>query len=606
MARNRYYEDEKVTYKFSAKSVKKTLKYCIPYKKVLLSMSVLMVIMSFVSLLPPMINTYIVDYVLSKKGALGIDWFTLALLLVGAYALVVISTTVFSYFRTLYMTRTGHAIVHDMRYAAFTQLQKLAFDYYDSRPSGKILVRVTAYLDELAAVFSNSVIMLLVDVFKIAIILLWLFVIDYRLASIILAATVPMTLCLVLINGTLSRRRRRYRNKRSNRTAYIAENIQGNNVTKVFNRVQKNTQIQKELNTEVTKKWQSVTYINELHYPIMDAFFYIGLGVVYVVVIYMATHGMGLGSLTIGKLIGFISYMGLLSTPLNDMANILQQITMATSNLESVFEVIETQPTVTDAEDASELPPIEGNVTFDKVCFSYEPGHPILENVSFDIPRGKMIALVGPTGVGKSTIVSLLSRFYDLDSGTVSIDGHDISKVTLHSLRTQVGVMMQDSFIFSGTIMDNIRYARPDATDEECIAAAKLVSADEFISKLPDGYYTKTLEQGSKLSTGERQLISFARVVLTDPKILILDEATSSIDTHTEEAIKRALDIILQGRTSFVIAHRLSTIKKADCIFYVANRTIAEAGTHAQLMEKKGLYYKLVKSNSDASDKEEQ
>ncbi len=604
MARNRYYEDEKVTYKFSAKSVKKTLKYCIPYKKVLLSMSVLMVIMSFVSLLPPMINTYIVDYVLSKKGALGIDWFTLALLLVGAYALVVISTTVFSYFRTLYMTRTGHAIVHDMRYAAFTQLQKLAFDYYDSRPSGKILVRVTAYLDELAAVFSNSVIMLLVDVFKIAIILLWLFVIDYRLASIILAATVPMTLCLVLINGTLSRRRRRYRNKRSNRTAYIAENIQGNNVTKVFNRVQKNTQIQKELNTEVTKKWQSVTYINELHYPIMDAFFYIGLGVVYVVVIYMATHGMGLGSLTIGKLIGFISYMGLLSTPLNDMANILQQITMATSNLESVFEVIETQPTVTDAEDASELPPIEGNVTFDKVCFSYEPGHPILENVSFDIPRGKMIALVGPTGAGKSTIVSLLSRFYDLDSGTVSIDGHDISKVTLHSLRTQVGVMMQDSFIFSGTIMDNIRYARPDATDEECIAAAKLVSADEFISKLPDGYYTKTLEQGSKLSTGERQLISFARVVLTDPKILILDEATSSIDTHTEEAIKRALDIILQGRTSFVIAHRLSTIKKADCIFYVANRTIAEAGTHAQLMEKKGLYYKLVKSNSDASDKE--
>lgn len=606
MARNRYYEDEKVTYKFSAKSVKKTLKYCIPYKKILLSMSVLMVIMSFVSLLPPMINTYIVDYVLSQKGALGIDWFTLALLLVGAYALVVISTTVFSYFRTLYMTRTGHAIVHDMRYAAFTQLQKLAFDYYDSRPSGKILVRVTAYLDELAAVFSNSVIMLLVDVFKIAIILLWLFVIDYRLASIILAATVPMTLCLVLINGTLSRRRRRYRNKRSNRTAYIAENIQGNNVTKVFNRVQKNTQIEKELNTEVTDKWQSVTYINELHYPIMDAFFYIGLGVVYVVVIYMATHGMGLGSLTIGKLIGFISYMGLLSTPLNDMANILQQITMATSNLESVFEVIETQPTVTDAEDASELPPIEGNVTFDKVCFSYEPGHPILENVSFDIPRGKMIALVGPTGAGKSTIVSLLSRFYDLDSGTVSIDGHDISKVTLHSLRTQVGVMMQDSFIFSGTIMDNIRYARPDATDEECIAAAKLVSADEFISKLPDGYYTKTLEQGSKLSTGERQLISFARVVLTDPKILILDEATSSIDTHTEEAIKRALDIILQGRTSFVIAHRLSTIKKADCIFYVANRTIAEAGTHAQLMEKKGLYYKLVKSNSDASDKEEQ
>jgi hypothetical protein len=603
MARNRYYEDEKTSYKFNASSVKKALKYCIPYKKILISMSVLMLVMSFVSLLPPMINTYIVDYVLSKKGLFGLDWLTLALILVGAYALAVISTTIFSYFRTLYMTKTGHAIVHDMRYAAFNQLQKLAFDYYDSRPGGKILVRVTAYLDELAGVFSNSIIMLLVDFFKIIIIMLWLFVIDYRLAGIIVAAVVPMAVCVMLIKTTLSRRRRAFRNKRSNRTAYIAENIQGNSVTKAFNRVEKNTGIQSGLNMEVTKKWEKVTHINELHFPIMDGFFYVGLGIVYVVVIYMATSGsMGMGGLTIGKLIGFISYMGMLSAPLNDMANILQQITMATSNLESVFEVIDTQPTVTDADGATELPEIEGNVSFEHVYFSYEPGHPILTDVTFDIPKGKMIALVGPTGAGKSTIVSLLSRFYDLDSGRITIDGHDISQVTLHSLRSQVGVMMQDSFIFSGTIIDNIRYARPDATDEECIAAAKLVSADEFISKLPDGYYTKTLEQGSKLSTGERQLISFARVVLTDPKILILDEATSSIDTHTEEMIKQALDVILEGRTSFVIAHRLSTIRKADCIFYVADRTVAEAGTHEQLMEKKGLYYKLVKSNCDADD----
>ena len=603
MARNRYYEDEKTNYKFNSSSIKKALKYCIPYKKILISMSALMLVMSFVSLLPPMINTYIVDYVLSKKGLFGLDWLTLALILVGAYALAVISTTVFSYFRTLYMTKTGHAIVHDMRYAAFNQLQKLAFDYYDSRPGGKILVRVTAYLDELAGVFSNSIIMLLVDFFKIIIIMLWLFVIDYRLAGIIVAAVVPMAVCVMLIKTTLSRRRRAFRNKRSNRTAYLAENIQGNTVTKAFNRVEKNTGIQSGLNMEVTKKWEKVTHVNELHFPIMDGFFYIGLGIVYVVVIYMATSGaMGMGGLTIGKLIGFISYMGMLSAPLNDMANILQQITMATSNLESVFEVIDTQPTVTDADGAAELPEIEGNVSFEHVHFSYEPGHPILSDVTFDIPKGKMIALVGPTGAGKSTIVSLLSRFYDLDSGKITIDGHDISQVTLHSLRSQVGVMMQDSFIFSGTIIDNIRYARPDASDEECIAAAKLVSADEFISKLPDGYYTKTLEQGSKLSTGERQLISFARVVLTDPKILILDEATSSIDTHTEEMIKQALDVILEGRTSFVIAHRLSTIRKADCIFYVADRTVAEAGTHEQLMEKKGLYYKLVKSNRDADE----
>lgn len=602
MARNRYYEDEKTVYKFSGKSVKKALKFCVPYRKIIITMTVMMLVMSFVSLLPTMINSYIVDYVIGKKGAFGLDWLTLAAVLVGAYALAVIGNAVFSYFRTLYMTKAGHAIVRDMRYSAFTRLQKLAFDYYDSRPSGKILVRVTSYLDELAGVFSNSVMMLVVDFAKIIIIAAWLFIIDYRLATIVLVVTVPMAGCILLIRKTLSRRRRAYRNKRSNRTAYIAENIQGNTVTKLFNRVDKNVGIEKGLNAEVLGRWNSITHVNELHFPIMEGFSYIGLGLVYAVVIYMVTSGLGLGTLTMGKLISFISYMGMLSFPLNDMANILQQITMATSNLESVFEVIETEPTVCDKEGAEELPPIEGDVSFRDVTFGYEPSHPVLDHVSFDVPKGKTVALVGPTGAGKTTVVSLISRFYDVGAGTITIDGHDISRVTLYSLRRQVGVMMQDSFIFSGTIIDNIRYARPEATDEQCIAAAKLVSADEFIRKLPDGYYTKTSEQGGGLSTGERQLISFARVVLTDPKILILDEATSSIDTHTEESIRKALDVILAGRTSFVIAHRLSTIRKADCIFYIADKGIAEAGTHAELMEKKGKYYALVHSNRDISD----
>ncbi len=602
MARNRYYEDEKTVYKFSGKSVKKALKFCVPYRKIIITMTVMMLVMSFVSLLPTMINSYIVDYVIGKKGAFGLDWLTLAAVLVGAYALAVIGNAVFSYFRTLYMTKAGHAIVRDMRYSAFTRLQKLAFDYYDSRPSGKILVRVTSYLDELAGVFSNSVMMLVVDFAKIIIIAAWLFIIDYRLATIVLVVTVPMAVCILLIRKTLSRRRRAYRNKRSNRTAYIAENIQGNTITKLFNRVDKNVGIEKGLNAEVLGRWNSITHVNELHFPIMEGFSYIGLGLVYAVVIYMVTSGLGLGTLTMGKLISFISYMGMLSFPLNDMANILQQITMATSNLESVFEVIETEPTVCDKEGAEELPPIEGDVSFRDVTFGYEPSHPVLDHVSFDVPKGKTVALVGPTGAGKTTVVSLISRFYDVGAGTITIDGHDISRVTLYSLRRQVGVMMQDSFIFSGTIIDNIRYARPEATDEQCIAAAKLVSADEFIRKLPDGYYTKTSEQGGGLSTGERQLISFARVVLTDPKILILDEATSSIDTHTEESIRKALDVILAGRTSFVIAHRLSTIRKADCIFYIADKGIAEAGTHAELMEKKGKYYALVHSNRDISD----
>ena len=598
MARNRYYEDEKQTYKFNKSSLKKAIKYAIPYKKTLIVVGVLMVIFSFVSLLPTLINTYIIDYVLSKTGIYGIDYLTLAVILVAGYALAVISTAVFNYFRTLYMSKVGYSMVHDMRYVTFERLQKLAFDYYDSRPAGKILVRVTNYLDELADVLSHSVMLLLVDTLKIIVIIAMLFVIDYRLAAIISVTIIPLFIVLMLLRKVLTKRRREFRDKRSNRTAYVAESIQGNNVTKVFNNIEKSRKAHTALNTEALGKWRRFINVNELFFPLMDIFFYAGLCVVYVIVVFTTLNGNGFDGLTIGKLIGFISYMSIISGPLNEIAAVLQQVSMATANLESVFEVMETEPTVKDDENATELPQIEGDVSFKNVYFEYEENHPILANVSFDVPKGKMIALVGPTGSGKTTIVSLLSRFYNLSSGTITIDGTDISKVTLHSLRKQVGVMMQDSFIFSGTIIENIRYARPDATDEECIEAAKTVCAHNFISRLPDGYYTETIEQGKRLSKGERQLISFARVMLTDPKILILDEATSSIDTRTEDMIRQALDVVLEGRTSFVIAHRLSTVRKADCIFYIADKGIAEAGTHEQLMKKKGKYYELVNAHS--------
>lgn len=592
--RNRYSDDEQIKYKLNRHSLKKVLWFTKPYKRTMISMSIMMLVMSFIALLPPMLNTFILDYVITKKGAAGLNHTQLAVLIVVLIAVAVFSDTIFTYFRTMFMTKTGHSIVHDMRHKAFCRLQKLSFDYYDSRPAGKILARMTSYLDELADVFANSFVLLIVNILRILIILVWLFVIDYRLASIILIAVVPMGVVIMILRTVLTKRFRAFRNKRSNRTAFIAENIQGHNVVKAFNRVKKNTDIQNELNNDVDKAWGRAILVNELYMPVMDGFFYIGLAVVYIVVIAMATGAMGMGGLTVGLVIGFISYMGMISGPLNQITGIFQQISRATSNLESVFEIIETEPSVLDEPDAYALPEIKGEVEFKNVTFSYDDKHIILEDVGFVVPAGKTIALVGPTGAGKTTVVSLISRFYNLNEGQILIDGHDIAKVSLHSLRTQVGVMMQDSFIFSGTIIDNIRYGRPEATDEECIAAARKVHADSFIEKLPDGYYTKTIEQGAKLSTGERQLISFARVVLTDPKILILDEATASIDTKTEALIKEALDIILKGRTSFVIAHRLSTIQKSDCIMYIANRGIAEAGTHQQLMDKQGLYYRLV------------
>ena len=599
MARNRYYEDEK-TKKLSKSQLRHALKFVIPYRKLLSVLFVLMILITFISMLPPMINGLIVDNVIPKKTVLGMDYKTTSVVLIAAYVLAVVTDTVFSYFRQFYMTKVGHSIVHDIRYATYEHLQKLAFDFYDSRPNGKILVRVTSYLDELANVFSSSIIMLILDAVKVIAILIWMCVIGSWLTLIMLAAVIPMLVLVNLIRRSLEKRRRAYREKRSNRIAYIAENIQGSSVTNAFNRNERNIEIYDGLNKEERKKWCAVTHVNELHFPTMSGFFYIGIIAVYAVVVYMAVNKLGLGGLTPGSVISFISYAGMLSAPLNEIATYLQEISSAVSNLESVMDILEVEPTVVDDENAQTLPPVQGDVKFENVYFSYENAHIILENINFEVPKGKMVALVGPTGSGKTTIVSLLSRFYNVDSGTIYVDGHDISKVTLYSLRKQIGVMMQDSFIFSGTIIDNIRYGKPDATDEQCIEAAKQVGADAFISKLPDGYYTKTIEQGSRLSTGERQLISFARVLLTDPKILILDEATASIDTETENLIKDALNVILDGRTSFVIAHRLSTIEKADCIFYIANHTIAEAGTHAQLMAKKGYYYELV--NHDAKD----
>ncbi len=599
MARNRYYEDEK-TKKLSKSQLRHALKFVIPYRKLLSVLFVLMILITFISMLPPMINGLIVDNVIPKKTVLGMDYKTLSVVLIAAYVLAVVTDTVFSYFRQFYMTKVGHSIVHDIRYATYEHLQKLAFDFYDSRPNGKILVRVTSYLDELANVFSSSIIMLILDAVKVIAILIWMCVIGSWLTLIMLAAVIPMLVLVNLIRRSLEKRRRAYREKRSNRIAYIAENIQGSSVTNAFNRNERNIEIYDGLNKEERKKWCAVTHVNELHFPTMSGFFYIGIIAVYAVVVYMAVNKLGLGGLTPGSVISFISYAGMLSAPLNEIATYLQEISSAVSNLESVMDILEVEPTVVDDENAQTLPPVQGDVKFENVYFSYENAHIILENINFEVPKGKMVALVGPTGSGKTTIVSLLSRFYNVDSGTIYVDGHAISKVTLYSLRKQIGVMMQDSFIFSGTIIDNIRYGKPDATDEQCIEAAKQVGADAFISKLPDGYYTKTIEQGSRLSTGERQLISFARVLLTDPKILILDEATASIDTETENLIKDALNVILDGRTSFVIAHRLSTIEKADCIFYIANHTIAEAGTHAQLMAKKGYYYELV--NHDAKD----
>ena len=599
MARNRYFEDEELTYKFNSSSIKKALRYAVPYKKILFVILPIMIVMSFIALVPPMINRYLIDNVINTKdGMFGLSWLKTAVILFSTLVFIYVTEIVFTFFRTLYMAKLGHGMVYDMRCDVFSHLQRLSFDYFDSRPAGKVLVRLTNYLDELANVFSTAVVNIIVEGVKVVLIVVWLFILEWRLALVVMISVVPMGVIIFFLRKALAKRFRSHRNKVSNRTAYIAESIQGVNVTKAFNRAPLNVEIYGDLNNKANKAWVRAIMLNELYFPTLDGFFYFGLMMVYAVVVYLSMRSGG-SAMSLGVVISFITYMGMFSGPLSTIASVAQQLTSATSNLERVFEVNETPPSVFDKEGSYDLPEIEGHVVFDNVTFAYEKGVNVLENFSLDVPKGKMIALVGPTGAGKTTVVNLLSRFYNVCGGRVLIDGHDISQVSLFSLRSQIGVMMQDSFIFSGTILDNIRYARPSATEEECIEAAKKVFAHDFITRLPDGYNTKTAEGGQGLSAGEKQLLSLARVVLTDPKILILDEATSSIDTKTEELIKSALDVILAGRTSFVVAHRLSTIKKADCILYIKDKGIAEAGTHEQLMDSQGLYYNLVKGSTE-------
>lgn len=390
---------------------------------------------------------------------------------------------------------------------------------------------------------------------------------DVRLTLICLTGLPLLALVIVFIKKRQRRAWQIQSNKQSNLNAYIAESIGGIRVTQSFVREDRNVGIFNNLSTSYRSAWMRAVKYNFILWPGVDIISTITTSFVYILGVRFILAPSS--TLTVGVLIAFTAYISRFWQPINTLAGFYNSLLTAISYLERIFETIDEPVLVKDAKDAVEMPPIKGEVTFENVSFSYEEGHKILDNINFTVKPGETYAIVGPTGAGKTTIVNLISRFYNVDSGRILIDGVDISKVTLRSLRTQMGIMMQDSFIFSGTIMDNIRYGNKTATDEEVIRAAKTVCAHEFIEKLENGYYTEVNERGSRLSAGQRQLISFARALLANPAILILDEATSSIDTETEILLQKGLNELLKNRTSFIIAHRLSTIKMptASCMW---------------------------------------
>ena len=588
MARNKYDVDETLETPFDIRHLKRALVYCKKYRlKIALALT-LSAAAAVIGLFAPMISQYAIDNSIPNGDIPQL------LLLGGLFLLSIVASVTLSIFRSKIMTRVGQNIIYDIRTDLFEHLQKLSFEYYDSRPHGKILTRVINYINSISDFMTNGLINFVLDIFNMIFIIIFMFIVCWQLALVVLGG-LPIFMVVILIINTRQRKAwQAVSNKSSNLNAYLHESIMGVQVTQLFTREDENAEIFDKLSKAYRKDWMRAVRFSNLVWPSVDNISIWVNAAIYLVGLLV----LGTSTVSLGTIVAMIGYAGRFWQPVLSISNLMNSFINAVAYLERIFETLDEPVTVKDEIGATEMPKIKGDVAFENVTFGYEEGINVLENVSFTAKAGESIALVGPTGAGKTTIVNLISRFYNLNSGRVLIDGNDISKATLYSLRSQMGIMLQDSFIFSGTIMYNIKYGRLDATDEEAIAACKIVGADEFITKLKDGYNTVVKERGSGLSQGQKQLIAFARTILADPKILILDEATSSIDAKTERYLQRGLNHLLKGRTSFIIAHRLSTVRSCDRIMYISNKGITEAGTHDQLIAKKGDYYKLYTAQS--------
>ena len=579
----RQIDDEALERPFNKSQFIRLVRYLKPYKRNIAVALVLMVIATLCSLGSTFMLSNAIEALQGKKAG-PIPW------LIGGMILTALIGALCTRYRVRLMDTSGRSALATLREDLFRHIQGLSFSFFDTRSAGKILVRVTNDVNSLNDLFTNGIVNVLVDCMTLALLLIIMLVVNWKLTLISMCIMPLLILIVFRLKRVMRLRWQIVRTKRSAMNGYLHESLAGMRVTEVFVREDENFDTFRNVNDDIRSSWMKAIHVNNAFWPALDTTGTIGTVLVY----YFGIRMMGTGGLSLANLLLILWYLGRFWEPLNTLSNFYNNILSAMASVERIFEIMDTPSDIQDKEGAYELPPIKGDVEFDHVDFWYSPDKVVLKDVNFSVKAGQTIALVGPTGAGKSTIVNLISRFYDVRGGAVRIDGHDIRDVKLRSLSTQMSVMMQDSFIFSGTIMDNIRYGRLDATDEEVISAAKAVSAHDFIMGMEKGYQTQVNERGASLSVGQKQLISFARALLNDPKILILDEATSSIDTHTELLIQKALEALLKGRTSFVIAHRLSTIRSADCIMVIQDKNIAERGTHEELIELENGHYRKL------------
>ena len=587
MAVNSYREDEYMENTDKKKILRRLFSYMLKYKGILIAVLICMGITVAISLVNPLLIEEAIDHYIAQSDFKG-------LMKLGLFALVLnIIFIVMVKIRMYVMALVSNKILMSIRNDLYEHIQTLSFSFFDSRPTGKILARIIGDVNSLKDVLVNMITTLIPEFVTVVGVVVIMMVKDYRLALASLS-TIPLMIAGIWFVQTASHKRWQiFRKKGSNLNAYIHEDIAGMNVVQSFGAEEETQEIFEGLADEHRDSFRDAVVYADLFGPVVDFCWGIGAMMLYLV----GVRFLGFEQVSVGLLVAFGTYINMFWNPIMNLSNFYNNLVTNLTAAERIFDILDTTADITDANDVQELPEIKGNVEFSHVSFTYDKGTPaetkVLEDVSFQVQPGETIALVGPTGAGKTTIVNLISRFYDIESGKILIDGYDLTKVSIESLRQQMGVMTQDNFIFHGTVRDNILYGKLDATEEEMIAAAKAVNAHAFIMKMEKGYDTELKEHGAGLSIGQRQLIAFARTMVSMPKILILDEATSSIDTHTELLVQKGIEALLSGRTSFVIAHRLSTIQNADRIFVIDQGGILEQGSPAELMQKKGAYYNL-------------
>lgn len=587
MAVNSFREDEQMKNTQKKQIILRLFSYMNKYKLAVFGVLCCMGVTVAIKLINPLLIETAIDDHVAENDMKGLMLIGLIAVIINVLYFILIKVRMYT------MSVISNKILLDIRQELYEHIQKLSFKFFDSRPTGKILARIIGDVNSLKEVLTNAVTTLIPDFITVVGVVIIMAVKDWKLTIAALCSLPFMVAGVFFIQSTGHKRWQIHRKKTSNLNAYVHEEIAGMSVVQSFSAEDETYDVLCDLTDQNRDSFINACARSDMFGPTVDFCWGIGTMMLYLV----GVKFIGAPKVSVGLLMAFGTYINMFWNPIMNLSNFYNQVVTNLSAAERIFDIMDTKPDIASENDAVELPPIKGEVKFEDVSFIYDKGTPaetrVLENVSFTIKPGETIALVGPTGAGKTTIVNLISRFYDIDSGKIFIDGYDLTEVSLESLRRQMGIMTQDNFIFHGTVHDNIMYGKLDASEEEMIAAAKAVNAHDFIMKLENGYDTVLKEKGAGLSIGQRQLIAFARTMISDPKILILDEATSSIDTHTEILVQKGIEALLKGRTSFVIAHRLSTIQNADRIFVINGGGIMEQGTPKQLLEKKGAYYDL-------------